>query len=55
MTQTKGKRQHFKLRKPLLYGTLRLNQPKIQDILLDTADGRYYLIFRKSIFQNDYK
>lgn len=55
MTQTKGKRWHFKLRKAIFYGALRINRPEIQDIMLDTADGRCYFIFSKSIFQKDHK
>jgi hypothetical protein len=48
MTQTKGKRLHFKLRKIIFYGVLRINHPEIPDITLDIDDGRCYFIFRKT-------
>lgn len=44
------KRQHLKLRETIIYGTLRINRPEMQDITVDTADAMCYFCLWKNLY-----
>lgn len=48
------KGQHLKLRETIIYGTLRINRPEMQDITVDTADTMcYFCLQKKSILHKE--